>query len=48
MLNKIREWSFPVGLIVAWTFTAGYTVSALSKLPFGSLGKPLAAQTRSL
>lgn len=35
MLNKIREWSFPVSVLVAWLVVTGYTVSALTQLPFG-------------
>jgi hypothetical protein len=27
--NKIREWGFPVALIVSWVIASGYTVSQL-------------------
>ncbi len=28
-MNKIREWGFPVVLIVAWMIAAAYTVSLM-------------------
>ncbi len=28
-MEKLREWGFPVALIVAWMFAATYTVSLL-------------------
>jgi hypothetical protein len=29
MMNKIREWGFPIVLIVSWVFASGYTVSRI-------------------
>ena len=29
-MNKIREWSFPVGLAIAWIVASAYTMSALA------------------
>ena len=28
-MDKLREWGFPVALVVAWMFAATYTVSLL-------------------
>ncbi len=33
MFRKIREWSFPVGLIVAWVIASAYTAIQLGQLP---------------
>ena len=30
-MKKIREWGFPVGLILGWIIASAYTVSALVK-----------------
>lgn len=32
-MDKLREWGFPVALIVAWMFAAAYTVSLLIAPP---------------
>jgi hypothetical protein len=32
-MRKMREWGFPVALIVAWAVAAAYTVSLLIKPP---------------
>lgn len=32
-MEKLREWGFPVALIVAWMFAAAYTVSLLIAPP---------------
>jgi hypothetical protein len=28
-MKKIREWGFPVALILGWVIATGYTISAL-------------------
>lgn len=32
-MAKIRDWSFPVALLVAWMAVSAYTLSELSALP---------------
>jgi len=32
-MAKIRDWSFPVALLVAWMAVSAYTLSELSTLP---------------
>ncbi len=32
-MNKLREWGFPVSLMVAWMVAAAYTVSLLIAPP---------------
>jgi hypothetical protein len=32
MLKTIREWAFPVGMLLAWGVAAGYTLHALTTL----------------
>jgi hypothetical protein len=29
MMNRIRDWGFPIVLIVSWVFVSGYTVNRL-------------------
>jgi len=29
MLNRVREWGFPVGLLLVWAVAAAFTLSAL-------------------
>jgi hypothetical protein len=29
MMNRFREWGFPVGLLLLWGMAAAYTLSAL-------------------
>jgi hypothetical protein len=29
MMDRLREWGFPIGLLLAWAIAAAFTVSAL-------------------
>jgi hypothetical protein len=29
MMERLREWGFPIGLLVVWAIAAAFTVSAL-------------------
>jgi len=29
MMDRLREWGFPIGLLLAWAIAAVFTVSAL-------------------
>jgi hypothetical protein len=33
VMKKIREWGFPVALVIVWVVVSGYTVSNLMRLP---------------
>lgn len=39
MLKNLREWSFPVSLLITWLVVAGYTLSAVRRLPW-TAGRP--------
>jgi hypothetical protein len=32
-MKRIFEWSFPVGLLLAWVVVASYTLAALAGMP---------------
>ncbi len=32
MMNLLREWGFPVGLLVTWTIAAAFTLYALGDM----------------
>jgi hypothetical protein len=35
-MRLIREWFFPVALIVSWVVFTGYTLSLMSRMPTAS------------
>ena len=48
MKNKLREWGFPAGLMVAWLITFAYTLSILAQASQQAAGRtpPVAAAPR--